>query len=204
MQGPKTRYSLLLRLQDLSDPAHHQAWVEFVEIYQPLVYRVATKKGLQHADAQDMTQDVFATVGQAITSFDLNANKGSFRGWLYRVTRNLVVNFLTRGERTRGSGDTNINLQLSEYLIDEEATASFDIEYQRELFRWAAKHVEKKVAPETWRAFWLTCVEGSSIQQVAKLLGKSNGAIRIARCRVLSRLKEQVQQFAAHDSISGR
>ena len=40
---PTTRRSLVLRLRDPRDEA---AWAEFVEIYEPLVYRLARKKGL--------------------------------------------------------------------------------------------------------------------------------------------------------------
>ena len=113
MQGPETRKSLLLRLKHTNtstanaslDPAQQQAWADFVVIYEPLIYRLARAKGLQHADAQDMTQDVFATVGGAIDRFDAEA-KGSFRGWLFRITRNLVINHLTRDKETAGSGKT--------------------------------------------------------------------------------------------------
>ena len=47
MNLPDTRASLILRLPDASDV---EAWNEFVEIYRPIVYRVARKKGLQHAE----------------------------------------------------------------------------------------------------------------------------------------------------------
>ena len=54
MQGPETRPSLLVRLRDASQ---NEAWQEFTEIYEPLVYRLARQNGFQHADAQDLTQE---------------------------------------------------------------------------------------------------------------------------------------------------
>ena len=45
---PDTRASLIARL---AEPADMEAWTEFVEIYLPLLYRLARQKGLQHADA---------------------------------------------------------------------------------------------------------------------------------------------------------
>ena len=57
MENPDTRKSLLIRLNESS---HDDAWPEFVEIYEPLIYRLAKAKGLQHADAEDMTQGFFA------------------------------------------------------------------------------------------------------------------------------------------------
>ncbi len=56
-ETPNTRPSLLVRLKA---PRNERAWTEFLEIYEPLIYRLARKQGLQPADADDLTQDVFA------------------------------------------------------------------------------------------------------------------------------------------------
>ena len=193
MECPDTRKSLLVRLRD---PRQDAAWAEFVAIYEPLIYRLARARGVQHADAQDMTQEVFAVVGKAIDRFDPDSNRGSFRGWLFRITRNLVINSLTRDKEPRGTGDTEMQLLLQEQpSVDQETATRFDLEYQRELFRWAAREVQTRFQEETWRAFWLTAVQGESIDDVARQLGKSTGAVRIARCRVLARLKEEVKRF---------
>jgi RNA polymerase sigma-70 factor (ECF subfamily) len=157
---------------------------------------LAQQNGFQHADAQDLTQEVFAAVGKAIDRFDPGPEKGSFRGWLYRVARNLMINFLTRKKGPRGTGDTAIQQLLNQQpAADEEATTLFEMEYQREVFRWAAQRVRQDFQEETWRAFWMTGVEGESIEDVARILGKTPGAIRIARCRILACLKEEVTRF---------
>lgn len=193
MQIPDTRKSLLIRLRDSSQD---EAWKEFVVIYEPLIYRLARAKGLQHADAQDMTQEVFTVVGKAIDSFDPDAVSGTFRGWLSRITRNLVINFLTRNREPIGTGDTDVQLLLHEQPSMEEPTVTlFDLEYQREVFRWAAQRVQTHFKDDTWQAFWLTGVECKSIEEAANIVGKSVGAVRIARCRVLTRLKLEVKRF---------
>ena len=193
MQGPETRRSLVLRLRT---PSHDEAWREFVAIYEPLIYRLARTKKLQHADAQDLVQEVFAAVGQAIDRFDPDSDRGSFRGWLFRIARNLMVNFLSRQKGPRGTGDSGMMQRLEEQVSDDkEATTLFGIEYQREVFRWAAEQTKPQFQEATWRAFWLTGVEGESIETVARMLGKSPGSVRIAHCRVLARLKQHAQRF---------
>lgn len=193
MQGPETRKSLLLTLRD---PQKDEAWSEFMAIYEPLVYQLARGKGFQHADAQDLTQEVFAAVGSAIERFDPERAEGSFRGWLFRIARNLMINFLTRQKEPAGSSDSRL-MELLEQQADptsEEATR-FDLEYRREVFAWAARQAKPHFSEETWQAFWLTGVEGKSIDEVAAMLGKTAGAVRVARCRVLAKLKEYALRF---------
>ncbi len=72
---PNTRPSLLARIRD---PQDEQAWAEFVEIYEPLVYRLARRKGFQDADAVELTQDVFVAVAAAIGRWDADPARGCF------------------------------------------------------------------------------------------------------------------------------
>jgi hypothetical protein len=93
---PTTRPSLLLRMRDARD---HEAWHTFVELYAPLVYRFARKRGLQDADAADLTQDVLRSVAYAMKGDKYDPARGSFRGWLHTVTRNAVYKSLRGGQR---------------------------------------------------------------------------------------------------------
>lgn len=77
MDTPSTRYSLLLRIQD---PQNDAAWAEFVAIYEPLVYRLARRQGLQDADADDLCQEVFRAVAGAARRWTPDPCRGSFRG----------------------------------------------------------------------------------------------------------------------------
>src|SRR5437762_6687766 len=83
--SPTTHPSLLVRLRDSRDAA---AWAQFVELYAPPVYAFARKHGLQDADAADLTQDVLRSVSGAFRRRGYDAERGSFRGWLYAVVRN--------------------------------------------------------------------------------------------------------------------
>ena len=190
--SPATRQTLIVKLRDPTDAG---AWREFVALYDPLVYRLARRKGLQDADARDLCQEVFRAVAGAIDRWD--PDRGSFRGWLSRITRNLLVNFLTRPRHQRlGSGTTSVQELLESAVApDPSATALFEAEYRMRLFRWAADEVEDEFAPTTWRAFWLTAVEGRPPAAVAAELGLSVGAVYIARSRVLARLKKRIERL---------
>ena len=153
MNGPGTRHTLITKLRDPSD---QEAWGEFVAIYEPLVYQLARQKGLQDADAKDVCQDVFRTVARAIDQWEPGPERGTFRGWLFTIARNLVINFLSRRNRhPRGSGDSNMHALLHAIpAADPGITAQFEMAYRRRLFHWAAEQVRGEFTAKTWQAFW--------------------------------------------------
>src|SRR5215467_13959206 len=107
-----TRASLLVQLRD---GTNHGAWQEFMKMYGPVVYGFARKRGLQDADAADLMQDVMRSVSTAIGRLDYDRSQGTFRGWLFTITRNRVFNFLSaRRIRPQGSGDSSTNRVLTQ------------------------------------------------------------------------------------------
>jgi RNA polymerase sigma factor (sigma-70 family) len=187
-----TRASLLARLGDGADRA---AWRQFVELYGSLVYGFARQRGLQDADAADLTQEVFLALARAMGRWHYDPRRGSFRGWLYGITRNKIGEFLLRRRsQPVGSGDTDAHLRLADEPdpgIDPDS--DWESEFQRQLFRIAAARIQNSFAPTTWMAFWRTAVDGRSGASVAEELGVSVGAVYVARSRVLARLTEQVR-----------
>ena len=169
---PNTRHSLLLRLRGGQDA---EAWSEFVAIYEPLVYRLVRKRGFQHADAVELTQEVLVAVTRSIDRWDADPSRGSFRGWLSRVSRNLMVNLLVNQRRhPRGVGNTDFQRLLAEQVDPAcDESREYDLERRRCQFRWAAARVQGEFRPATWQAFWKTCVDGVPVPKVAKELGLS-------------------------------
>src|SRR5262245_18265134 len=98
---PETRDSLLVRV---ADPADAGAWRELAAIYRPAVYRLARRRGLQDADADDLAQRVLVAISRKIGEWRPAAPRGSFRAWLAVVARNLAINALARGRRGAGAG----------------------------------------------------------------------------------------------------
>ena len=189
-----TRASLLARL---GDPQDRAAWQQFVQLYGSLVYGFARQRGLQDADAADLTQEVFLAVARAMGRWRYDPQLGSFRGWLYGLTRHKIARFLQRRHlQPIGSGDTNAQQRLDEEPSPgDDLEADWEHEYQQQLFRLAAAQVQENFTPTTWQAFWRTAVEGQSAAAVAAELALSVGAVYVARSRVLARLAQQIEQM---------
>jgi RNA polymerase sigma-70 factor (ECF subfamily) len=185
-----TRPSLLLRIRD---PHDRMAWGEFVDVYAPLVYAYGRRRGLQDSDAADLTQEVLCRVARSAAGFRYDPARGSFRGWLLTVARNEIRKLAGRRAREAGgTGDSEVR-QLLDQQPDPLEDERWRQDYQWNLFRWAAEKVRPEFREATWEAFWRTAVLARDIDQVARELHLSPGAVYVARSRVASRIREEVR-----------
>ena len=196
MAIPDTRHSLLRRLVDRADVT---AWSEFCTIYEPVIYRFAKRFSLQDADAREVSQEVLMIVSRKVESFDTLAN-GRFRGWLSKLARHATIDQL-RKRRDRSIGGSDVVRLLSAVpAIESDPTQAFQLEARRQQFHWAAEQVRQSSQPATWQAFWLTAVENASAADVARKLKMNVGAVYVARCRTLARIKSLVEPFLEEDA----
>jgi RNA polymerase sigma-70 factor (ECF subfamily) len=188
-----TRASLLVRLRDRAD---HGAWQEFVDVYGPLIYGFARKRGLQDADAADLMQDVLRSVSSAIGRLDYDPRQGRFRGWLFTITRNRISTLQSsRKQQVRGAGDTDAQAALAAQPDGHAGLeADWELEYQRRLTAVVLEHVRPEFSDKVWDAFWKTAVDGEPGDLVARQVGMSTGAVYVAKSRVLARVRTEVQR----------
>jgi RNA polymerase sigma-70 factor (ECF subfamily) len=194
MTLPETRHSLFVRLQDAGN---HDAWREFLQIYEPAVYRFARRRGLQDADARELAQEVLTRVVQLLPTWDRDPARGTFRCWLFTVARRRVIDVWRETSRRRSSlaGDLESGF-LNNVAMDPPAE-DFDIELRRQTIRSAAERIRSEFQERTWLAFWRTSIEGEPIERTSRELGLSIGGVYAARSRVLARLKEFAQRMWA-------
>lgn len=187
---PTTRLSLLVRLKDTAD---HAAWEEFVSIYQPAIYRFARQRGLQQADAQDLAQNVLVAVAERIGDWEPDNDRARFRTWLSRVASNQTITMFRRRKPDAARGGTTAVAALSR---QEDPTTELELHCRREMFRALARKVRAEFEEASWQAFWMTAVEGASVEEAARSLGRSAGAVYTARSRIIRRLQELAKSDA--------
>lgn len=190
---PETRDSLLVQVQD---PANREAWELFARIYRPVIVRIARARGLQHADAQDLSQQVLMAVASAIDDWEKRDESTRFRHWLSRVTKNAILNALMRRPRDQAVGGSSVEILLREAVDrDGATTALIETELRRELYLRAAERVKVEFRPDSWQAFELSVAGDLTTEEVAAELGKSVGAIYTARSRIMFRLREVISEL---------
>ena len=192
-ETPRTRPSLLLRLRGERD---ERAWAEFLLLYEPLVLRLMRRRGLQESDARDTTQQVLLRISGAIERYQPDGAEASFRRWLFRVARNVVVTFLSRqARRPELLDDRQIEEVLNATLPASAESDLFDAEYRQQVLAWATEQVRCEFRDSTWQAFVETSINGRAIVEVASELSLSAGSVYVARSRIIARLKAKVEDF---------
>jgi RNA polymerase sigma-70 factor (ECF subfamily) len=173
------------------------AWERLVALYAPLVLSWCRSCGLQADDAADVFQEVFQAVATHLSGFRRERPGDTFRGWLRRITRNKVNDHFRRREREPagldGSEARAMLSQVPNTLPVEENGAS--AEQESELLHRALEMIRSEFEANTWQAFWQTAVEGRAAADVAADLGMTPGAVRVAKSRVLHRLRTDLGEL---------
>lgn len=193
--NPSTSPSLLARVRNDDS----QAWQELVDLYGPLIAGWCRRKGLRGPDGADVLQSVFMSVARGLLKWQpADGRDGSFRAWLWMITRNRIVDYWRSQPNVIAAGGSSNQrrvyqapdrLSESISLDDPEPTFAEDLS---ELTSRALAMVQRQVAPQTWQAFWRTVIDGVPTHQAASELNLSVASIRQARSRVLRRLREQL------------
>jgi RNA polymerase sigma-70 factor (ECF subfamily) len=180
----------LLERVKADDP---RAWDQLVALYAPLVFQWCRGWDLREQDAADIFQEVFQAVALHIGSFRKQRKEDTFRGWLRTITRNKIHDhFRRRGREPEGVGGTDAQTRLTQYPAPQPGDEGSRSEQPGEpgLVRRALELIRAEFAERTWQAFWRTAIEGRPAPEVAAELSMSPGAVRVAKSRVLQRLRE--------------
>lgn len=169
-----------------------EAWEKLVTLYTPLVWHWCRKMNLPPQDSSDVFQEIFHAVSAHFSTFHRDRPGDSFRGWLRTITRNKVLDhFRKTNKQPQGIGGAEANAwlssipeQLSELDEDNVADSHF--------FYAALQLIQSNFEDTTWRAFWGVVIEGRSPQDVAEELHITSGAVRVAKCRVLQKLRHEL------------
>ena len=186
----KTSRSLLARVH-ANEPA---AWDRLVTLYAPLVWHWCRRMKLPEQEIADVFQEVFQSVATHLHRFRGDRPADTFRGWLRTITTNKILDhYRAKKRQPAASGGSEAQAwwaQIPDMLPADDSPEETTL--SNELFQQALKLIQSEFAERTWNAFWRVVVDGQSPQDVAKELAMSAGAVRVAKCRVLHRLRQEL------------
>ncbi len=171
------------------------AWQRLVQLYSGLVYSWCRKFGVSRTDAADVFQEVFRSVHSHIANFRRDLPGQAFRGWLWTITQNKIRDHFRRQVgRPQAAGGTDAMLRLFNFADDASSMLGENSRSQHPSSSFLAgmEMVQAEFEDRTWQAFWRTTVDDVPTSVVASELGMSINAVRLAKSRVLRRLREQL------------
>ena len=175
----QTRWTLIARLKDLDD---QESWRVFFDTYGGLIYGVAIKSGLSHAEAQDVVQETVISVSKNMKSFKADPAVGSFKSWLLTLTRwRIVDQFRRRGRELHPSpaaspqSETRFEETSFEARIADPAANVLDRiweeEWERHVIAAALEKVKQQVSARHYQVFYVLAIKQVPPAKVAATLG---------------------------------
>jgi RNA polymerase sigma-70 factor (ECF subfamily) len=193
--------SVLLLL--LNNPADPDCWNAFVDRYAPKIYGWCQQRGLQEADAQDVTQDVLTQLVQKLRKFAYDPRKGSFRGWLKTLTQHAWCDYLQSRQRIGvASANYEILQRLEALEAREDLLQSLAETFDLEVLAEAQARVQLQVSARDWKIFEALALEDRSGPVVSKELGMTVSAVLMAKSRVQKKLRQEIRRLEEASSPS--
>jgi len=192
-----TSTTLLERLR----AREQEAWQRLLHLYTPLVAYWCKQWGVRGSDTDDIIQDVFQAVAASLANFRHERAGDTFRGWLRSITRHKILYHLRRQRHqpaAEGGSDAHRRMQQVAELEASPSDDSADsADEMTRLYHRALELVRCEFEERTWQAFWRTAVDGQAPADIAAELGMSAAAVRMAKSRVLRRLREEIGDLIA-------
>lgn len=177
------------------------AWRRLVELYSPLVFFWVRRGGLAAEDAADLVQDVWQSVAHSLSRFQSNEQNGTFRGWLWTITRNkLTDHYRQRDAEPVAVGGTTAHAFIETFPDQEPADETGFQENQ--LLRRALAQIKPEFEERTWQAFWQMTVDCRTAAEVGKELSLEANAVHQAKFRVLRRLRLEMAGLIETGTVS--
>ncbi len=152
------------------------------EMYKKMIYNIAYRMTSNHADSEEIVQEVFLKVYQKIGSF---RGDSSFSCWLYRIAVNQGFSYWRR--KGRRGGKELLPLSVGENLRQQKK------EGERVLFH---HYLQRAIAslPGSYRAvFVLHDIEGFTHQEVATITGCSVGSSKSMLAKARLKMRRHLQ-----------
>lgn len=195
-----TRQSLLSRLKNWND---NESWTVFFDTYWRLIYATAVKAGLTDAEAQDVVQETLFDVSKSMPDFKYDRAKGSFKGWLLRLTFWRVKDQLRKRKRDHGclrcERRDSTETDPAERIPDPaspELEVIWDQEWDRNILEVAVERVKLKVDPKDYQIFDFCVFKQWPVPRISRALKINRARVYMAKHRVSQLVKKEVASLS--------
>jgi RNA polymerase sigma factor (sigma-70 family) len=180
-----THITLLQRVRNQQD---EKSWQEFTTFYRGYIYAVLHRLGMNHHDAEDLSQEVLLKAWKALPDYECRQVQGQFRNWLSHVCIN-TLRSSHRRMNTQGRKQPEF-LDL-EHSSEPEIEALAEKEWRVYISDLAWKQIKERFSESVQQSFLLSA-EGLNSTEVARRLGLAESSVRVNKQRVTAALCKEI------------
>lgn len=187
-------------LEDLKNSNSTAAWEEFCKHLRPVVINFAKHLGLSDNDAEDAAQDTMLTFVKALREGKYDREKGHLSHWLFGIAKRVILN--KRGQKPLEQliADRTTRTSFWDLVKDDYSlTRTWETQWQQMVLKRCLEQAQQEFDDKVFKAFELYAFSEVSAEEVAQKLQMSRNAVYIAKCRVLSRLRQLKKEFEQSD-----
>ncbi|MBC8870503.1 MAG: sigma-70 family RNA polymerase sigma factor, partial [Planctomycetes bacterium] len=155
--------------------------------------------------AEDIVQDVLATVFQQRGVFCYDPQRGRFRSWLGKIVRNKIAEHHRRpNQRVRPRGGDSQPAVARQDTGDASPEAAWEAAFEKNLLIALLDVLQSEMAPQRFQAFELFAFSNLSASAVAKITGLTRHGVYNARRAAFKRLEELGQPYRERGELTAR
>lgn len=200
----KTRKSLIARLDNWED---QRTWDEFYQTYWRLIYAVAIKSGLRSDEAFDVVQETILSIAKQSKKQMYDPEQGSFKTWLLNMTRWRINDQFRKRKKDTAMAGSEWDDERKTAVIDrfEDPNADvlgrlWDVEWKKNIAEAALARVKSQVSPKQYQIFHHYVIKQWDAKKVQKMLGVTMAQVYLAKHRVGSVLKKELEKLEETDA----
>lgn len=183
-------------LEELQSSNDAPAWQRFCGHFHTVVVNFAKHMGLSVPDAEDAAQETMLAFVKAFRDGKYNRDKGHLGNWLFGIAKHVILNFRKRQPLEQLMADKTTGTSFWDMIQDDHnIKLSWETEWRHMVLSKCFEQARREFDPKVFKAFELYALTQTAVDKVAQQLEMSRNAVYIAKCRVLSRLRELDGQF---------
>jgi len=161
-----------------------EAFGELYSIYLAPIYRYVSYQVRDKMTAEDIVEEVFVKAWKAIGT--CKGKSQTFSAWLYRIAHNHVVNTLRRMNKRVSLESVEMEIETLIEVTNPEQ------EVEAKLVRQELLEAMTCLSQNQRQVIMLKFIEGLDNSEIAQILGKREGAIRVLQMRALYKLRQEL------------
>ena len=170
------------QLVDLAQKGDTEAFGKIYDVLVKPVYRYIYYR-VDQVIAEDLTEETFLKAWQNLSKY--KAGKHPFSAWVFRIAHNLVCDHYRKNEHAS---------EIDENFADDKPHASPTYELNLKLNEVRLKKAIKKLPENYQQVILLKYINEADNTVIAKVIGKSEGAVRTIQFRALEKLRGLLEE----------